>query len=392
MGKHALLSASGAARWLNCTASARFEEQFKKTTSIYAEEGTAAHELSELVTRYWLQELSEVDFENTLAVHQKGPHYSADMYDYAKDYAQLVLDRLALAKEHCPDAFVELESRLDFSQWVPSGFGTGDCVIVADGTLEIIDLKYGKGYRVDAKNNPQMRLYALGVFARYGLLYDIEQVTATIFQPRISTTPSSETLSVEDLLAWADNEVAPKAKAAWDGSGEFCPSEGACKFCAAKQECAARTEANYQLVLDAFDDEPKMKACRITLGEASEILSKAGDIKAWLGDLENLVFEALQNQETVPGWKLVAGRSNRVITDLLTARERLEASEFDRSTYEETKLLTLTNLEKNLGKKVVADVLEGLVIKPEGKPTIAQESDKRPALNLTARVLEGFDE
>lgn len=252
MAKHALLSASGAHRWLECTPSALLELQFPQNTSEYAEEGTAAHELCELTARYFLGEVSEMDFENRRAELAKGPYYNAEMQECANDYARFVTEKTKAAQESCEDAFTELEVRVDFSKYVKDGFGTGDCIIVADKVLEIVDFKYGKGVRVEATGNPQMKLYALGALLKYNTLFDIDSVRMTIFQPRLSGVQSSDEITVKELLEWAEKYVKPRAKLAYKGEGEFAPSEEVCKFCRAKAQCKARADKNLKL----FDEAP----------------------------------------------------------------------------------------------------------------------------------------
>ena len=284
MAKHALLSASGAHRWLECTPSALLELQFPQTTSEYAEEGTAAHELCELTARYFLGEVSEMDFENRRDELAKGPYYNAEMQECANDYARFVTEKTKAAQESCEDAFTELEVRVDFSKYVKDGFGTGDCIIVADKVLEIVDFKYGKGVRVEATGNPQMRLYALGALLKYNTLFDIDSVRMTIFQPRLSGIQSSDEITVKELLEWAEKYVKPRAKLAYKGEGEFAPSEEVCKFCRAKAQCKARADKNLKL----FDGAPD--AMLLTPEEAGAILEKAADIQSWLADLEGLVW------------------------------------------------------------------------------------------------------
>ena len=210
MAKHALLSASGAHRWLECTPSAQLELQFPQSTSEYAEEGTAAHELCELTARYWLGEISEAEYENQRDELAKGKYYNAEMQECANDYAKFVAEKTAAARETCEDAFTALEVRVDFSKYVKDGFGTGDCIIVSDNVLEIIDFKYGKGVRVEAAGNPQMKLYALGAYLEYNTLFDIDSVRMTIFQPRLSGVQSSDEITVKELLEWAEKYVKAK--------------------------------------------------------------------------------------------------------------------------------------------------------------------------------------
>lgn len=386
MAKHALLSASGASRWLTCTPSAKLEQQFPESTSEYAAEGTAAHELAELVTRYWLGEISEQDYENRLAELSKGQYYNAEMQEHATDYARFILGKFKAAQENSADAFVELEVKVDFSKWVKAGFGTGDCVIVADNVLEIVDLKYGKGHRVEAVGNSQMRLYALGALLKYDMLYDFETVRMTIFQPRLSGVQSSDEISVAELLEWAETYVKPRAKLAYAGKGTFAPSEEACKFCRAKGQCKARAEHNLKL----FDEAPDVLL--ITPEEAGAILEKAADIQAWLTDLENLVSSTLLEGKPVTGWKMVEGRSNRRFVDELKVVEAMKAAGYDEALLYESKLITLTQMEKDFGKKAIAEVLADLIVKPQGKPTLAPEKDKRPEFRPEEQVLAAFDD
>ncbi len=385
--KHALLSASGSPRWLECTPSAVFEQQFPKKTSSYAEEGTAAHELSELAAKYWLKEISERVYENRLAKLAKGKYYNTEMLECAVDYGKYILETVEAARANCPDAIVELEVKgLDISDWAPEGFGTGDCIIVADDLLEVIDFKYGKGVRVDAENNSQMRLYALGAIKLYGGLYDIKRVRMSIIQPRINREPSTDEITVAELLDWAENYVKPRAALAFVGEGEFNPGDDACKFCRAKEQCKARADKNLAL----FDDAPD--SLIITVEEAGEILEKASDIKAWLSDLENLVMRSLFEGTPVDGWKLVEGRSNRKFADEDLVAKAMKEAGYEEATLYNRKLITLTQMEKDFGKKAVGEVLKDLIIKPQGKPTLAPEKDKRSAFTPEELVLDAFDE
>lgn len=387
MSKHALLPASGSSRWLECTPSAHLELQFPKKSSSYADEGTAAHELCELAARYWLGEISEADYENKLADLSKGEYYNAEMQECAVDYGRFISETVKNTRAVCPDAIVELEVKsLDFSDWAPEGFGTGDCIIAADDLLEVIDFKYGKGVRVEAENNPQMRLYALGAIKLYGELYDIKRVRMSIIQPRINREPSTSEITVEELLDWAENYVKPRAALAFAGEGEFKPSEKTCKFCRAKEQCKARYEQNLKL----FDEAPD--TLLITADEAGAILEKAADIKAWLKDLENLVMGKLFEGESVEGWKLVEGRSNRKYTDELAVAEAMKAAGYDEALLYERSLLGITAMEKAFGKKAVGEVLKDLIYKPQGKPTLAPVADKRAEFKPEELVLDAFDD
>jgi hypothetical protein len=387
MGKHALLSASGAGRWLECTPSARLELQFPKKSSAYADEGTAAHELCELAARHQLGEIKQKAYESKLAKLAKGQYYNAEMLECAVDYGQYISETVKAARDLCPDAIVELEVKsLDFSEWAPEGFGTGDCIIVADDLLEIIDFKYGKGVRVEAEGNAQMRLYALGAIKLYGELYDIKRVRMSIIQPRINREPSTDEIDVTELLDWAENYVKPRAALAYDGEGEFNPSDETCKFCRAKEQCKARADKNLAL----FDDAPD--SLLITLEEAGEILEKAADMRAWLTDLENLVMRSLFEGKPVDGWKLVEGRSNRKYVDEDKVAEAMKAAGYEEALLFERKLIGITAMEKAFGKKAIGEVLETLIYKPQGKPTLAAAKDKRPEFKPEELVLDAFDE
>lgn len=387
---HALLSASGAAKWLNCPPSARLEEKFPNASSDYAREGTVAHALAEITARWMLGHCSNKEFKDAkaslLATEDGRTFYSKDMQDHASDYAGLIRKKLAEAKTRSDDAFAELEVRVDFSKWVPEGFGTSDCIIVADDRLEVIDLKYGKGHLVEAAGNPQMRLYALGAVEYYGRLYDIENVRMTIFQPRLSGGTSSDEITVAELLAWAEKTVKPRAEQAFAGKGDFAPSEEACRFCRAKEKCRARYDRNLSLFDEAED--PFL----ITPEMAGAVLEKAADIRAWLTDLENLVLSALLSGAPVSGWKIVEGRSVRRFEDELKVAEAMKAAGYDEAMLYEKKLITLTQMEKDFGKKTVAEVLGGLITKPPGKPALAPESDRRPTFQPEMAVLAAFDE
>lgn len=386
---HSLAPASAAARFLECTPSLMLEKQFPNTSSEYAKEGTVAHSLGEIIAKYKLNQIITKAYEELkceLIRSEDGQKfYCKEMEDHATEYADLILDHLEKARENCPDAFAELEVKSDYSEWIPGGWGTSDCVIISDDTLEIIDLKYGKGHRVDPEGNPQLRLYALGAYQKYKALFDIEYVRMTIYQPRLGHV-ASDTILLSELLNWAEQYVKPRAALALKGEGEFNPNEETCRFCKAKGQCRARANKNLSL----FDQAPDLPL--ISIDEAGAILSKAGDIKKWLEDLESVVTGSLLNGKAVEGWKLVAGKSNRTIKDDIKAVELLKAAGVDEVLLYNKKLITLTEMEKNFGKKFVAETLAECIVKPEGKPTLAPASDKRDALNIQEAVIKAFDE
>lgn len=386
---HALLSASGASRWLSCTASARYEENFPDHSSPYAEEGTIAHELGEILVKQYLNQITNEEYDERMAEIEKSKYYSSEMFQYMLHYRDYIAERLEKTLALDPSAFVEVEIRLDFSKWVPEGFGTGDCMIITSKTIEIIDLKYGKGYKVEAENNPQMRLYALGVLNRYSMIYDFERVKTVIYQPRLASEPSCEELSVVELLSWAENEVVPKAKEAFEGTGTFCPSKSSCKFCKAKQVCGGRAMMNQEILAKHYLPE---QIAELTLDDVGFVLEQAADLKKWLSDLEALVVKALSSGTPVNGWKLVEGRSNRTYKNQTEVKTKLLESGIPQEDIWEEKLFSITTLEKKLGKKEVAELLQGLITKPKGKPTLVPSSDRRKEIVTETEIIEMFDD
>lgn len=385
--RHAFLSASGAHRWLSCTPSAKLESTLQQKTSSYAEEGTVAHELAEACALFYTNQIKEPEFNERLYEIKESPYYSEEMLEYCEEYGKFVRDKLGALVEKADEADALIEARINFSDWVPNGFGTADCLILAEGYMEVVDFKYGKGKRVDAYGNPQMRLYTLGAYQTYGLVYDVGNVTMTIYQPRISNGITSDEIKLIELLDWAETFVKPRALLAMEGKGEFAPSEEACRFCRAKATCRARAEKN----LAQFDDAPDRFL--LTAEEAGAILEKAGDIKAWLADLEAYVEGELCEGNAVPGWKLVEGKSVRRYADAdkVLAKMR-EAGADEALLYKPREIVTLTQLEKDFGKKKVAEILGDLIVKPAGKPTLAPESDKRPAVTTAEQIIKQFDE
>lgn len=385
---HALLSASGSARWMACTPSARLEEQFPNTTSEYAQEGTFAHALAELkLSRAIANTVKPSVFKKRLDKMRQDPMFSPAMEEYVDQYVSQVSEIFLAAKKQCSDTLVLLEQRLDFSQWVPEGYGTGDVVIITDGTLEVIDLKYGKGVPVSAANNPQTRLYGLGAISTYGMLYDFSKIRMTIIQPRLESN-STEELTVEELLAWAEEELKPKAQLAFTGEGEFNAGDH-CQFCRAKATCRARAEANLELAKLDFQ-EPLL----LTDEEIAEVLAKVSQLKAWASDVETYALEQARDHGIkYPGWKLVEGRSNRKYADDIAVGQVLTAAGYEEEQiYKEPELLGITAMEKLLGKKKFEELLKELVIKPAGKPTLVPENDKRPEINSLQSAIDDFSE
>lgn len=376
MATHALLSASSAERWLNCTPSARLTENIEDTTSVYAQEGTLAHSLGEMELKYQLKQITKTTYNKELKRIKEHELYNEDMPDEVEKYTNFVFEKMAEAKSSTPDALLFLEQRLDFSKYVPEGFGTGDCIIIADGTMEIIDLKYGKGVEVSAVNNPQMKLYALGAIEEYGFIYDINTVRMTIVQPRLDNISTWE-ISVIDLMNWAENELIVKAKQAYEGAGELNAGDW-CKFCKVKATCKTRAEAMLAIGEKYNMQDPNL----LSIEEIAEILHKAEEIQAWAKDIQEYALDqALNNNVKYPGWKLVEGRSNRKYEDEDRVAAVLMKEGYEEDVIFNKKLKGITDMEKVLGKKVFNNLLQDYIIKPPGKPTLVVESDKRPELN-----------
>lgn len=374
---HARLSASGSKRWLNCTPSVRLEDEFPEQTSPYAEEGTYAHALAEIMLRRKLELMSVKEYRKLANALQKQyeQYHNKELEAYVEAYTNTVLELYSEAKATTPDAIIALETRVDFSKWVPEGFGTGDVIIIADGVLNVVDLKFGQGIRIDAEDNPQLRLYALGAYEAFDMLYDIHQVRMTIIQPRLDHISSSE-LVIEDLLEWAETYVKPRAELAFNGEGDFVPGEH-CKFCKAKVTCRAR--AKEQLELMKYElQSPEL----FTDEELGELLTKVGKLVEWAKDISDYMYEqATVKGKHYEGWKLVEGRSTRKYTDTLAVAKTLTTAGYDEALIYEKNLLTITAMEKALGKKTFNELIGHLIEKPVGKPVLTPLGDKRPEIN-----------
>ena len=366
MSDHAVLSASGAHRWLNCLPSARLELEFVNNESSAAAEGTAAHALCE----HKLKKALHMRSKRPVSVYN-----SDEMEEHSDAYVEFVMEQLELAKRSCTDPLILIEQRLDFSCYVPQGFGTGDCIIIADKKLHIIDFKYGMGVLVDAVDNPQMKLYALGALEIYDSLYDIEEVSMTIFQPRRENV-STWTIRVEDLKAWAEKELKPRAKKAYDGEGEYLPGEW-CTFCRAAVKCRARAEEKLKLAQSEFKLPPLL-----TDSEIEEVLSKLSDLTKWANEIIAYATDAAVNHgKEWHGFKVVEGRSVRKFKDEDAVAEVAKANGY-KDIFRQS-LITLTEMERLMGKSKFEKILGDLIYKPPGKPTLVPLSDKRPAMNVS---------
>lgn len=385
---HALLGASGADRWINCPPSARQGEHMAEKSSEYAKAGTVAHELSELHLRRRLLPCNakqREELEAQIKTYQTNHYYNVEMERAVNDYIAFVEKRFIEIKSHSGDVRIQLEERLDYTEWVPEGFGTGDVVLVADGVMEIIDLKYGKGVPVRAEGNTQLRLYALGAWGEHNWLYSIDEVHMTIVQPRLDNI-STATLSIDELLEWAENIVKPAAALAYAGKGEYQPGSH-CRWCKIKGNCRARADENMKAIAHEFQDP-----ARLSYEEIGSILFIAEKLKNWATDVEHYAFEQAKAGKPIPQWKLVEGRSNRIITDKEQATKRLLDAGFeDNNLFKPRELEGLSKLEKQIRKKELADILTGLITKPVGKPVLVPETDKRPALNSVETDFTNID-
>ena len=364
MPRHAYLSASASHRWLSCPPSAKLCADVNDEASPYAKQGTDAHELCEYKVLHALGEDVKDPTENL-------DYFDTEMEESTDEYCNYVLEQYEKAKQLCKDPKVLVEQRLDFSKWVPDGFGTGDCLIIADKVLQIIDFKYGLGILVEAENNPQMMCYALGALDTYDGIYDIESVEMTIFQPRRDNV-STFTISKEELLKWAEEFLAPTAQLAYNGEGEYHAGDH-CQFCKVKATC--RERAAYNMELAAYDFE---EPATLDDSEIADILPRIDDLVAWANDIKEYALQQAMSGTDYKGFKVVEGRSVRKYTDDAAVAATVENAGYDPY---ERKVLGITAMTSLLGKKKFEELLGGMITKPPGKPTLVPDSDKRPALN-----------
>ena len=369
---HAILSASSAHRWLECPPSALKNAEVEDTTSPFAAEGTAAHELCEWKVR-------KATDDNFNDPKPDSEYHDEEMERCSEDYKDYILE--CLNKAQAP--FLCIEKRLDFSEWVPQGFGTGDCIIISDGRLHIIDFKYGKGVQVFAEDNPQLKCYALGAYRLFEDLYDIDTIELTIFQPRLNHIDSWE-CSVSDLLKWADEVLKPVAELAAKGEGEYKAGDH-CRFCKIKTLCRKRAE--YNLELARYDFTPPEE---LTDTEVEAILDLVGQLTDWANGIKDYALEQAVAGHKWERYKIVEGRSNRRFTNTERVAELVLAE--GKEPYKPQELKTLTDIEKLLGKKKFTDVLGGFVEKPQGKPTLVLRTDKRPEFVPTDTAAEDFSD
>lgn len=367
MANHAYLSASASHRWMACPPSARLCAQEDDRTSEYAIQGSCAHELGQFLVEQALGRECRDPTEDLT-------YYNAEMQEAAEAYRDFVMEQVNAAKALCREPLVCVEQTLDYSKWVQHGYGTGDCVIVADGMLHVIDLKFGVGILVSADHNSQLMCYALGALDTFGCLYDFDRVRLSIFQPRRDNVDTWETSKAE-LLRWADEVLAPVARLAYKGEGEFKAGDH-CQFCKVKATCRKRAEYAMELARFDFADPPTLAEDEIAgiLPRIDTLVSWAEDVKAW-------ALQQALSGVTYPGWKLVEGRSNRRYSDEAAVAAIVTKAGFDPF---EKKLLGITAMTRQLGKKRFEELLSGLIVKPQGKPVLVPETDKRPVFNTAA--------
>ena len=391
MAAHAILAPSSAHRWLACPPSAQLEAQFPDTQSESAAEGSFAHEWAEIHLRSFLGELQGEKLHKEVErlksqknrYHKDETYWNPNLEDYVEEYTSTVINHFLEAQENDRGAALLLEQRLDFQEWVPEGFGRGDAVILADGTMEILDLKYGRNVAVTAVGNPQLRLYALGAYQELSCLYDIQNVTMTIVQPRNGGV-STETLTAKELLAWGES-IKPIAVIAMKGKGEFKAGEH-CLFCRAKNRCKALAEYQMSIAKDDFDDPDQLSD-----EEVAEVIRRVDDFVKWANSVKDYALsEAINNNKKWPGWKLVEGKSRRAISDTDKAAEILAKEGIaEDKIWKPKELQGITNLEKAVGKKKLGTLLADVIVKPAGKPTLVPEDDPREEWNAAKN---DFDE
>ena len=384
MADHARLSPSASHRWINCPGSVHLAEQCPpQGGSTYTAEGTEAHALAELKLRKFNEEGTGDFFDKQLEkARSEFEYYSGEMEEATDFYYDIVTEKLI---QGGPDAELMIEQRFSLDKWVPESFGSADAVIIAGHTIEVCDLKYGKGVKVDAVGNPQLRLYGLGAAELFGDLYDFDTVRVTIIQPRLDHV-STEEISLEELRLWAEEEVAPRAQMAMNDS-DFIQCGEWCRFCPAKAICRARAEANLELAKHDFK-KPEL----LTDEEIGDILKQAEELEKWVADVSAYALEQALAGKQYDGWKLVEGRSIRKYADEIKVADTLRAAGYDDAMLYERKLNGITNMEKLVGKKKLTELLGDLLVKPAGKPVLVPESDKREAINTTEAAKADFTE
>ncbi len=379
-GSHAILSPSAAHRWLNCPPSARMEAQIPDHGSDYAREGTLAHAYCAKKLKGFLG--LPTTNEDIEIAELSAEFHTGEMDEHTDAYAACVIERLTEARTLTPDAEIIIESRLNFEQWMTEGYGTADAVIIADGVMDVFDFKYGKGVKVDAVGNEQMRIYALGALAAFDISYDIETVRMHIFQPRLDSHSVDE-LTARELLSWGATVLTPKAALAWEGKGEHKAGDW-CRFCSAKPVCRKLADTAAGIV--------RRDPAKLTPDElAKEVLPLVPVLESWATAVKEHALAVALDGTELPGFKLVEGRSVRKISDTEKAAEALRAAGYAESDFMEPATLQgISKIEKNIGKKAFAAVCGEWLVKPAGAPTLVPSSDKRKPINAAADDFAGI--
>lgn len=381
---HALLSASGASRWMNCPPSARLEENVaEERNSIFANEGTLAHEFAEIGVKrdHNLMTLAEYRAEYRKLVKHK--LYSPEMDEYIQQYRDYIKERFAIARQLDPNADILVEERIDLTNYIPEGFGSNDCIIIYDGLIEVIDLKYGKGVKVDADDNSQLKLYGIGALEAQEMFFEMEDVCLTIIQPRLDHISSWE-ISVEDLKDWGENVVKPKAKLAFEGGGDKCSGDW-CRWCRVQARCPALAKKAQDLVKKQFVNPDLLTA--VELIEAREDFDS---ITTWINAVNDHLTKVALTGEQLPGLKLVEGRSVRKWKDEEKVAQTLLKENWAEEIVYNKKIKGIGAIEKEMGKALFSQILGELIVKPQGKPTLVAESDKRKPFELEVDAKDVF--
>lgn len=393
--QHAGCSASSSERWLHCTAAPRFEEQFPPSSSSYAEEGHLAHCICELYGRKRFTVMRPSEFEKEMRQLKTDPLFQSEMLTTAQFYVQYLEEKI---NEFPAKPFVTFEIKVDFSDYVPEGFGTCDCAIIGGNTLRITDYKHGKGVFVSSVNNSQMRLYALGALKFFSAVYGdtIENVVMAIVQPRISEDVTEERMTVEELRAWG-NAVRDKAQRAYSGIGATFEPGDWCRFCRGKAVCKARAKKN--CAFEDFKDAVPQSAARdgatppgtqiLSNVEIADLLVRAADLVKWYSDLKDYAQQEILAGREIPGWKVVAGKSVRAFTDTDAAFNAIRAAGYDDVMLYDRKPKTLAALEKLVGKKNFEAIAGQFITRPMGAPTLVESSDPRSAYSPAAADFGG---
>lgn len=392
--KHALLSASGASRWMNCTPSARLSEHLENKSSIYADEGTLAHEFGDVNLRAFFGQITKEEHRKNLKELREHELYTDDMEEHVEIYTDHVIEQFNVANQN-GSALISIEEKLDFSHVVPKGFGTGDATIIADGVLDVSDLKYGRGVAVYAEKNSQLMLYGIGALHKYEMLYDIHTVRLTIVQPRKDSI-STYSIAAEDLKSWAENTVKPAAAKAWAGEGDLKAGDH-CRWCDLKPTCRAFNEMNLEVARKGFAEDPfdKEKMSTLTDAEMLDIYEKLDTFSSWLKAIKTYFLDAALGGKKWPGYKVVLGRANRRWGNPEEVMAQLDSDGFGVATYTTQKLNGIGKISNLMSKDAFKNKYEPLLIKPQGAPSLVREEDKRPEFGAEQAALDfddGFDD